>query len=208
VVSEVLQLREDRFDRRVASLVMGAGTVEHFRKHFEINDLGNIEEGLGLLTAFQLMGAQEFRSLFADPIALGLHKSRLSVVQKAQSSLLPNRLHQEFVHVRRVANRPACSSIRRACSKSHAHQSVIRLSAPRSYGVSRLRPNLVRADARKREWFAYDGVGLQAVSRARSRWLCQRPNNSLEPTPVSNAPSLRVSSGAAQLNRYVARNGY
>jgi hypothetical protein len=109
-------LREDRFDRRVASLVMGAGTVEHFRKHFEINDLGNIEEGLGLLTAFQLMGAQEFRSLFADPIALGLHKSGLSVVQKAQSSLLPNRLHQQFVYVRRVANRPACSSIRRACS--------------------------------------------------------------------------------------------
>jgi hypothetical protein len=27
------------------------------------------------------------------------------------------------------------------------------------------------------------------------------PNNSFEPTPVSNAPSLRVGSGAAQLNR-------
>ena len=35
--------------------------------------------------------------------------------------------------------------------------------------------------------------------------IARLPNQSLEPTPVTNAPLLRVGSGAAQLNRWAAK---
>jgi hypothetical protein len=48
------------------------------------------------------------------------------------------------------------------------------------------------------------GVGVKGrfrMRRLRMCWSIQSPNNSFEPTLITPAPSLRVSSGAAQLNR-------
>ena len=76
-------------------------------------------------------------------------------------------------------------------------------------GVASLRA-LLRSSSRRRvraasRFVVQRCVAVRSVSSglhpARLLLPASLPNNSLEPTPVSNAPSLRVSSGAAQLKR-------
>ena len=74
---------EDRFHCGVVLLVVWAGMGEGLVEDFEIDDLGNVEEGLALRAALQLMNAQQFGAARADSITLRLNKSRPVVVHEA-----------------------------------------------------------------------------------------------------------------------------
>lgn len=90
------------------------------------------------------------------------------------------------------------------CAVNQMAAVVVSSSAARFRSALTFRPE--RQVVGSSEWFCFDALPVRGVRNVPAFGIAPRssaspPNNSLEPTPVTKAAFLRVSCGAAQLNR-------
>ncbi len=156
---------------------------------------------------------KQLRFHFASVLArlnssVGLYRSRMRMSTEPYRSRTFPRKRNGAASVRVARAAATCAVASRLRSSSSARLSYIALSG--AVGVASFGAGL-RSSSRRRvrvasRFAVQRGVAVRSVSSglcpARLLRPASLPNNSLEPTLVSTAASLRVGGGAAQLKRY------